>query len=179
MPDDRPRTPIDNPVSGPDAPDRTSAGPESRGGAGIESVAAETELRIPLAVEELAVSKRAVEKGRVRINTRVLTREETVTQALAREDVEVVRIPVGREIDTVPAMREDADGTLVIPLVEERLVVERRLVLREEIHVRRRRSVETVNQPVTLRREEVEIERLPPAASGEPLSTPFSESEES
>ncbi|HZH28229.1 MAG TPA: YsnF/AvaK domain-containing protein [Azospirillaceae bacterium] len=146
-------------------------------------MAADTELRIPLAVEELAVSKRAVETGRVRISTRVLTREETVTQALAREDVEVVRIPVGRDVDAVPATREEADGTLVIPLVEERLVIERRLVLREEVHVRRRRSVETVNQPVTLRREEVEIERLPPAAAGavpgEIPPTPSSDSEES
>ena len=74
--------------------------------------------------------------------------------------VEVERVPVDRIVDAAPAVRQDGDVT-IIPVMEEVLVVEKRLVLKEELHVRRRRTQESVEVPVTLRRERVEVERLP------------------
>jgi stress response protein YsnF len=53
----------------------------------------------------------------------------------------------------------------VIPVVEEILVVERRLVLKEEIHVRRVRTTTRHRETVTLREEEIVIERAEPGAS--------------
>jgi len=114
---------------------------------------------VPLYEETASVEKRRVERGRVRVTTTVTEHEEVVRQALEQEDVEVVRVPVDREVDVRPEIRQDGDTT-IIPLVEEVLVVERRLVLREEIHIRKTtRTIET-EQPVTLRSEDAFIERI-------------------
>jgi stress response protein YsnF len=61
-------------------------------------------------------------------------------------------------------MRETED-TIVIPVVEEIVVVERRLILKEEIHVRKTRRVERKSEQVTLRTQQAEVLRLPPKGS--------------
>ena len=83
-------------------------------------------------------------------------------EALDREIVEVRHVTCDREVAEAPAIREDGDLT-IIPVLEERLVVEKRLFLVEEIHLMRRRVTETVAIPADLRRTEVEIERISPA----------------
>jgi uncharacterized protein (TIGR02271 family) len=118
------------------------------------------EERIAVVEEEARFDKREVVTGRVRIRTRVEEAEETVRGTLDEEVVEVERVPVDRIVEAAPAVRQDGDVT-IIPVMEEVLVVEKRLVLKEELHVRRRRTQETVEVPVTLRRERVEVERLP------------------
>ncbi|MFO1142414.1 MAG: YsnF/AvaK domain-containing protein [Amaricoccus sp.] len=118
----------------------------------------EAEHRIPVTEEVLAVGKRAVTTGTVRVETRTATVEELAEVDLAREEVEVTRVPVGREVDAAPSIRTEGEVTIV-PIVEERVFVERRLYLREEIHLRRHRTVETVAVPVELRRQEVRIVR--------------------
>jgi stress response protein YsnF len=71
---------------------------------------------------------------------------------------------VGRIVDERPVMRETED-TIVIPVVEEIVVVERRLFLKEEIHVRKTRRVERKSEQVTLRTQQAEVLRLPPKGS--------------
>ena len=56
-------------------------------------------------------------------------------------------------------MREE-DGVLIVPVVEEQLVVTTRLILKEEIRITRRSRTEAVREPVRLRSEQVDIERL-------------------
>ena len=58
---------------------------------------------------------------------------------LFREDCDVERVPIKRMIDQPAEVRQEGD-TLIIPLMEEVLVVEKRLMLREELHIRRRRE---------------------------------------
>lgn len=135
---------------------------------GVERLsAAGEELRVPLVEEELRVATRKVETGRIRVSKTVIEREEMVEAALRHEGVEVTRVPVNRPVDVVPPVREE-DGVLVMPVVEEELVVSRRLVLREEVHVRRTAGVETVREPVTVRQEEATVERLPPRGPADP-----------
>ncbi|WP_037453513.1 YsnF/AvaK domain-containing protein [Skermanella stibiiresistens] len=119
---------------------------------------------IPVIEEELTVGIREVETGRVRIRTVTHETERVIDQALASLDVDVERIPIGREIQVAPEVRDDGE-TMVIPVVEERLVVEKRLFLREEIHVRRRRTETRFQQTVTLRSQDVVVERDDDAAS--------------
>jgi stress response protein YsnF len=47
-------------------------------------------------------------------------------------------------------------------VLEEILVVEKRLVLKEELHIRRRATTETAEVPVTLRKQRVVVERIDP-----------------
>jgi stress response protein YsnF len=72
----------------------------------------------------------------------------------------------------MPAIREEGD-TIVIPIVEEVLVVERRLFLKEEVRVRRVSSTERHQESVTLRHHEAVVTRLPaePPAAGEATET--------
>ena len=113
---------------------------------------------IPLVEEKLSVGIREVETGRVRIRTLVDEHVELARADLSRETVEVERVPVGREIDALPPVREEGD-TLIVPVVEEVLVVEKRLWLREEVRLTRTRTVEPFEAPVTLRRTEAVVER--------------------
>lgn len=113
---------------------------------------------IPLVQEDVTVSKRELETGRVRVRTEVQWRTDHARADLFRDHVEVERVPVGREIDTAPPVREEGD-TVVIPVVEEVLVVEKRLVLKEEIRLKRTRTVEHLHEPVRLRAMEAVVER--------------------
>jgi uncharacterized protein (TIGR02271 family) len=125
----------------------------------------EAAVAVPVIEESLEVGKRVVETGRVRIRKVIREEEETLDEPLNREEVTVERVAVNRLVEKAPDARQEGEDW-VIPVVEEVLVVEKRLMLREELHVRKRVVEERRPQQVTLRREEVVIERL--AARGAP-----------
>ena len=118
-------------------------------------------MRIPIVEEEARVVKRATDIERVTV--RVATEEEQVflRDELRHEQVEVSRVPVDREVAEAPAVRTEGDLTIV-PVLEERLVVEKRLFLVEELHLRRRTVTEEVELPTTVRRTRVDVERRDP-----------------
>jgi stress response protein YsnF len=74
------------------------------------------------------------------------------------EEVEVERVAINRVIDEAVPIRYEGDTT-IIPLLEEILVIEKRLVLREEIHIKKTRREVHNPQEVLLRDEQVEIVR--------------------
>jgi hypothetical protein len=126
-------------------------------------------LVVPV-VEELEVQKRVVETGKVRITKVVHERETLVDEPLVRENVTISRVPMQRVVEGPIPVREE-NGTTIISVVEEvlvvekrwMLVVEKRWMLREEIHIRKRRTETHQPQPITLRSEEVQVERVPHA----------------
>lgn len=89
-----------------------------------------------LLVEEITVARRRVEGDTVRVSTVTREIEKTVDEALIHERIEVEHVAIGRQINAVPPVREEDDVT-IIPIVEEILVVEKRLVLKEEVRIRR------------------------------------------
>ena len=113
---------------------------------------------MPLLGEELVVTKLVVETGRVSVRRVTRVESEPIAEGLMRETVEVRREPIGREVDSLPPIREEGD-TLVIPVVEERLVIQRRLFLREEVRVRRGRSRTVHQENVPVRHHDVVITR--------------------
>jgi uncharacterized protein (TIGR02271 family) len=125
--------------------------------------------RLELVEETLEVGKREVERGRVVVRTRVDTREEVAEVDLTHEEVGVERVPVGRPVEAPPPVREE-DGVLIVPVLEERLVVTTELVLVEEIRITRRSRTEHVREPVTLRSERAEVERLEGRGPGHPVT---------
>jgi uncharacterized protein (TIGR02271 family) len=132
---------------------RGSASPYAAGEDTSEQVAA-----IPLVEERLEVAKRLIESGRVRVHVTVDEREETVTEQLMRDDLQIERVPRNVVLTEVPHVRLEGNTTIV-PVVEEVLVVEKALVLVEEIHICRRSVAETAEIPVTLRVERANVER--------------------
>ena len=130
------------------------------------------ETVIPLLAEEVAIAKQVVETGRVQVSRVTHEQEQLIDELLAHETVEIDRTPIGRQIDAMPAVRDEGD-TIVIPIVEEVLVVERRLLLKEEVRVRRVRSTERHQETVSLRHHEAVVTHLPaagdsPEASAKP-----------
>ena len=116
---------------------------------------------VELVEEQAVIGVRERLVGRTRVATRTETRTEDVALTLASRDVEVTRVPVGRDLapgEAVPETREEGDVT-ILPVLEEVVVVETRLRLVEEVHIRRRTTTEDVVVPVTLRRQVAEIER--------------------
>jgi len=126
--------------------------------------------------ERLDVSKRLIESGRA-IRLRKLVHEEVVTvdEPLTTEVTEVERVAVGRPLDEPVAVRHEGD-VMVVPVVEERLVTRKQLVLVEEIRVTTRKLPRSLPVETTLRREEIIVERLDPD-SGEwrPVDDPAAE----
>jgi stress response protein YsnF len=115
-------------------------------------------VRIPIVEEEAHVFKRTAETERVSVRTFAHEEHAIVADEVRREHVEVTRVPVDREVSEAPRIRTEGDVTIV-PVLEERLVVEKRLFLVEELHLRRNTSTEHVELPITLRRTQVEVER--------------------
>ncbi|GGE97355.1 YsnF/AvaK domain-containing protein [Sphingomonas prati] len=116
------------------------------------------DTRIPLVEEVVEIEKRVVETGRVRVRTIVDDEQVRVTDTLQRENVDVERIAIGREVDVAPAVREEGEF-LIVPIVEERLVIEKRLFLVEEIRLRRTTVTIPVEADATRRVMRAEIER--------------------
>lgn len=113
---------------------------------------------IPLVEERVQVTKRQVETGRLRVRVSVDEREEQVPVELAHDEVEVSRVARNQPLTGLPSVRIEGNVT-IIPVVEEVVVVEKRLVLVEEIHVRRKLVTSTEQVPVRLRSESVSIDR--------------------
>src|SRR4051812_17449905 len=113
---------------------------------------------VPVMEEELRVHKRDVVTGKIQVRTVVESFENIARATLEGEQIEVTRVPVGKELESIPEQRTEGD-VLIIPIVEEVLVVEKRLVLKEELHIRRRITREDVEVPVTLRKQRAVIER--------------------
>jgi len=119
------------------------------------------DLRIPLHVEEVSVSRREIKKANVQIALITGTREQLIDEELAHVRVEIERVPIGRTIEVVPPIGHEGDIT-IIPVVEEVVVVERRLVLKEEVRVRRVSTKERHQEPVVLRQQEAVVTREEP-----------------
>jgi uncharacterized protein (TIGR02271 family) len=130
----------------------------------------EEPLKVPVYQEELRVGTRSVDTGRgVRIHKTVTEHPAAVDQLLLRDEVEVRHVPVDRivALDQAPATRYEGD-TLVVPVVEEVLVVERRLRIKEELYITRTRRAERHTETVMLKSEQVRVERFDEA--GAPLT---------
>jgi stress response protein YsnF len=119
----------------------------------------ENDQKIQLVEESVSVEKERVLTGRVRVSTSSREVEELARASLAGTRVEVTRERVDRQIDAVPETRVEGDTT-IIPVVEEIMVVEKRLVLVEEIRIRQTVTSEDVSVPVTLRKQTATVERI-------------------
>lgn len=127
---------------------------------------------VPLVAEELRVTTEQVETGGVRVHQTISERQEDVRVALLRDHVDVERVAVNRLVEgtTAPPVRQEGD-VMVVPLLEEVVVVEKRLMIREELRIHLRRVQEEHTETVTLRREEAHVERFAPGEQQQMLQT--------
>lgn len=118
--------------------------------------------RVPVIEEQLEVETRVVDLGEIRVHKTVDSTEEVHQGPLDREDVEIQRIRVDRPV-TEPEQRRQEGDWLVIPIMEEVFVVQKQLLVREEIRIRKRLVTEEHEVRETIRRERATIEDTRPA----------------
>jgi stress response protein YsnF len=124
------------------------------------------EIRIPVVEEQARFIKHEVALEHVNVRTSVDEEGVIVRDVISRERLDITRVPKDEEVAQAPSIRVEGEVTIV-PVVEERLVVEKRLFLVEEVHLRRIEQFEEIAVPTMLRRTRVEIEREDLSSTGE------------
>lgn len=114
------------------------------------------ELVLRLAAEDVVIGRRRVRGRTVRVVTGTREQEHVVAESLTHERVEVTHVPADRFVDDVPPPRIEGDTT-ILSVVEEVVVLERRLLLKEEIRIRRVRVTETHRETIVLREQFADI----------------------
>ena len=115
--------------------------------------------------EELELDTEVYEAGSLRARKRI--EQEEVSELVPREfeRAHTERVPAGDgdsgEIETLP------DGSISIPLLEEELVVSKRVVVRERIVIRKETEVERREVRAELRRERLEIDSTDKSSTDE------------
>jgi stress response protein YsnF len=125
---------------------------------------------LPLYGEDTVITRRTLEKARVRASRTTHIREKVVEEQITHELVEVHRVPMNVTVATVPPTRQEGDTT-IMSVVEEVVFVERRLVLKEEVHLRRVRKVERFVETVALR-EQIAVVTRTEISGGDGIKDP-------
>lgn len=114
--------------------------------------------RFPVIEEEIALEKRIVRTGHVRIVRRVEEAEQEIELDLSSERVAVEEVEIGRFVDGPQPQRREGE-VWIVPVTEEVLVVEKRLWLARELRIRPERSERLERHRVVLRKEVVDVQR--------------------
>jgi len=120
------------------------------------------EVVIPIAEESISVSKQEVETGRVRVGLSTDVETVIVRETLRGNRIEVERVPVNRALPDgapVPQSRRDGD-TLIIPVLEERPFVVKRLVVTEEVRLHFVSTETDFEEEVSVRRQQANVDRV-------------------
>ena len=130
---------------------------------------------VPVIEEVADVQVVEVDQGGWRITKNVSVTEQQIDEELKDFSVQIERRPIGRQLEgnEAPPVRHEGN-TLVISVVEEVLVTEKRLVLVEEVRITGVHGTHRALQQVSLRKESVSVERLAPepAAPGTSAAAP-------
>jgi uncharacterized protein (TIGR02271 family) len=116
---------------------------------------------IPVIQEQATVTKRVVDTGKVKISKHVREYEELVDVPHFQDEVRIERVAVNQFVDAPPKVRTEGNIT-IIPVLEERYVVEKRLFVTEELHVVNERKETHTPHTVKVLKEEVEVKRMSP-----------------
>lgn len=115
--------------------------------------------RVPVIEEEIRVDKQVVDTGSVRIIKKV--EEEAVDLALrsTSHGYSVKRVTLNRYVDEAPPAIRREGTTLIISVVEEEAVIQKRLKVVEELHLSPTETETVKREEVKLRKERVEVEK--------------------
>lgn len=118
-----------------------------------------SKITIPVLEEQLKVSKKVIETARVTLSKTVKESIESFEIPLKEEEIVVKRVPKNELIETMPAASRYEGDVMIIPILKEVAVIEKRIMLVEEIHVSKKQTEKTETQEVALRKEEVKVTR--------------------
>jgi uncharacterized protein (TIGR02271 family) len=120
----------------------------------------EADLRVQRSEEEVSAGVRKREAGSVKARKSVHTEREVIRVPKWREEVDIERVPVEGEAREASGATEADIGEeeVILQVFEEEIVVSKKIVLKEEIRIRKRVAWDEETVEVDLRKEEVEID---------------------
>jgi uncharacterized protein (TIGR02271 family) len=135
--------------------------PENRDRAtGLNSRTEDGSIIIPVIQEQVIIEKEVVETGKVKVSKTVSEETASLNIPLIQESYDVQRRPVKEVLDTPPGIRYEGE-TIVVPVMREILIVEKKYELIEEVRLTKRTSSVPHIQEITLLKEHVHVERTP------------------
>ncbi|RYY92958.1 MAG: DUF2382 domain-containing protein [Chitinophagaceae bacterium] len=120
--------------------------------------AAPDEIVIPVIEESMTVEKEVVETGKVRVRKIVTAEEHNLNIPLIQEFYDVERVPTSKIYEKAPVPRQEGE-TIIVPVVKEVLVIEKRYEVIEEVRLTRKVASTPHIQQITLMKERVEVIR--------------------
>jgi uncharacterized protein (TIGR02271 family) len=95
----------------------------------------------------------------VKISKSVKEESEIINLPTVNEEVKIERFSRNQIIDKLPEAVRYEGNTMIIPVLQEITVIEKKILLVEEIHITKTSVSSTETKEVTLLKEEVKIER--------------------
>lgn len=119
----------------------------------------ENKTIIPVLQEEVKVTKKIIETARVHLSKTITEATESFDIPIAEEEIVVKRVPKNEWIDSMPAASRYEGDVMIIPVLKEVAVLEKRLMLVEEIHVSKLKTERIETHKAVVRKEEVNVTR--------------------
>jgi uncharacterized protein (TIGR02271 family) len=107
--------------------------------------------------EQVNIDKKIVESGKVVIHKKVHKEDKDVEVPVSHEEVEIKKVTINKYVTEAPDVRYEGNTT-IIPVIKEVAVIEKKLLLVEEIHVIKHVVEKTEEHVVPLRKEEIQVE---------------------
>lgn len=122
----------------------------------------DSERTIPLYQERVSIEKTEAVTDSLRVSTHVEEHVVLVEENVERGHLSIERVAIKRAVLEAPEPRQEGD-TLIVSVVEERLVVEKRLFVIEEVRITRTSTTEHVSQTETVRTMRATVEHAEPS----------------
>lgn len=117
------------------------------------------EVIVPVIEELVTVNKKVVETARVTLSKKVNESTESFEIPLKQEEIVIKRVPKNEWVDAMPPATRQEGEVMIIPVLKEVAVIEKRMMLVEEIHISKLETEKTETQEVLVRKEEVDVRR--------------------
>jgi len=114
-------------------------------------------IEVPLSEEELAVGKRQVQAGQVRLRKVVHTEHKEVPVELRREEVHIERVGADQATDVPGNAFQEQE--INVPVMQEEPVVEKQARVTGQVRLSKDQTAETQTVGGEVRREEVDVDR--------------------
>ena len=115
---------------------------------------------IPVIEEQVSIEKKLVETGKIRVSKFVTEEDQVIDHSLFHEESEIKTIPINRYVDELPPPVRQEGDTTIISILKEEVVV--RVLLEKEIHITKKRIETQESAKVTVRKEDVRVEKITP-----------------
>lgn len=119
----------------------------------------EEKIVVPVIEEEIKVTKKFIDTARINLYKTVNENIESFQIPLSQEEIVVNRVPKNELVDTMPAASRYEGNVMIISVLKEVAVIEKRIMLVEEIHISKLKTEKTEALDVVVRKEEVNITR--------------------